>query len=627
MPSVRVSGFKPSINGLHYLNQWPNVPDYQLNILGQNVSIGNASNGLCGGMAYTVADLFEAGLLPPSDTNNPPAGSAAFNYIVARLTNSFDYDDVNQYLSWIQMSNHDTWIAHGLAWHEINEEWPKIKADLGNNTLSPLGLVHGQEPPTVGFLTGIQDLGGCHQVLAWGYDLNGTSLQIYIYDPDNFGDNNSISLDIGNPTHTTPISVSNWADGTYRGFFRTHYAFHDPSTPVSGAFGVTVVSSPGFPNGGLLSAPAKPNPPSKPDQLQPTEGLLVGQSIRSADGRFTIVLQTDGNLVLYANGRIPLWASNTAGHPEVWDVVMQGDGNLVIYDTHQRPLWASNTSGQPGAHLIAQNDGNLVIYDSANRPLWASNTVVPAQPTAPTRTDRLLPNQGLNVGQFINSADDRFRLILQADGNLVLYDQANVPLWASNSVGHPYVWDVVMQGDGNLVIYDVRGNPLWASNTNGHAGAYVVAQNDGNLVIYDSGNRPLWASNTVVPAQPSAPTKPDQLLPNQGLMIGQSITSTNGQFRLILQSDGNLVLYATAVGATWASNTAGHPNVWDVVMQADGNLVVYDLRGKALWASNTNGHPGAYLIVQNDGNLVIYDSANRPLWASNTVRSAAAPAA
>jgi hypothetical protein len=627
MPSVRVSGFKPSVNGLHYLNNWPNVPDYMLNILGQSVSIGNASNGLCGGMVFTVADLFEAGLLPPPDTTNPAEGSDAFNYIVARLTNSFDYDDVNQYLSWIQMSDHDTWIAHGLAWHEINEEWPKIRADLDSNTLSPLGLVHGQEPPTVGFLTGIQDLGGCHQVLAWGYDLNGTSLKIYIYDPDNAGDNNCISLDIGNSAHTTPISVSNWADGTYRGFFRTHYAFHDPRTAISGAFGVTVVSSPGFPNGGSRTAPTKPNPPSRPDQLLPNEGLTVSQSITSADGRFRLILQSDGNLVLYANGRIPLWASNTDGHPEVFDAVMQSDGNLVIYDVNGRPLWASNTNGRPGAHLIAQNDGNLVIYGANNTPLWASNTVVPAQPAAPTRTDRLLANQGLTVGQSIISGDGRFRLILQTDGNLVLYTQAGVPMWASNTAGHTDAWDVVMQADGNLVIYDVRSRAIWASNTNGHPGPYLVAQNDGNLVIYDSANRPLWATNTVVPAQPSAPTKPDQLLINQGLIAGQSITSTDGRFRLILQSDGNLVLYAAGAGATWASNTWGHPNVWDAIMQNDGNLVVYDLQGKALWASNTNGHPGAYLIVQTDGNLVIYDAANHPLWASNTVRAAAAPAA
>jgi hypothetical protein len=255
MTSVRVLNFKPSINGLHYTNDWPSVPDYKLNLLGQTIGIGDASNGLCGGMVYTVRDLFQAGLLPPADRIPPAAGSQAFNYIVARLTNSFDYDDVNQYLSWIQMSDHDTDIAHGLAWHEITEEWPKIKADLDQNLLSPLGLVAGQEPATIGALTGIQDLHLCHQVLAWGYDLNGTALSIHIYDPDYIGDTFTIHLDIGNPAHTTPIAVSNWAAGTYRGFFHTHYTFHDPRNQVSGDFIIPVVISPGFPNGGPIPAP------------------------------------------------------------------------------------------------------------------------------------------------------------------------------------------------------------------------------------------------------------------------------------------------------------------------------------------------------------------------------------
>jgi hypothetical protein len=118
MISVRVAGFDPLVNGLPYTNSWgPGIPDYKLNILGVPVALGAASNGLCGGMVYTVMDLFQAGLLPPYDPTQPAGGTAAFNYIVARLTNSFDYDDVNQYLSWIQMSDHDTLIAHGLAWH------------------------------------------------------------------------------------------------------------------------------------------------------------------------------------------------------------------------------------------------------------------------------------------------------------------------------------------------------------------------------------------------------------------------------------------------------------------------------------------------------------------------------
>ena len=255
MQSVRVLGFDPTVNGLHFLNHFPSgVPDYTFSVLGQTVKLGDASNGLCGGFVYTVKDCFQAGLLPPAQNSLPAAGSPLFNYIVARLTNSFDEPDVNQYLSWIQMTDNDTVLGSGISSHEINEEWPKIKTDLDSNQLSPLGLVHGQEPPTVGFFTGMQDLGECHQVLAYGYDLNGTTLIIYIYDPDQTG-SQTITLDIGHPGSSTPISVSGWAAGTYRGFFRTHYTFHDPRTPASGAFIQTVVTSPGIPSAGPIAHP------------------------------------------------------------------------------------------------------------------------------------------------------------------------------------------------------------------------------------------------------------------------------------------------------------------------------------------------------------------------------------
>jgi hypothetical protein len=263
MQRVRVPLFLPSRNGLHFSNDnWPSEPDYTISVLGQTITLGDASNGLCGGMAYTVADLYLTRLLPPAgpvdpaEGTNPAEGTPLFNYLVARLTNSFDEPDVNQYLSWIQMFDHDTTvlgevIAHGLAWHEITEEWPKIRSDLDNGRPSPLGLVHGHEPPTVGFFTGIQDLGDCHQVLAWGYDLDGTDLTVYIYDPDFSGNDNTITLDIGNPGHTTPISVSNWG-GFFRGFFHTHYQYHDPRTPASGSFIGTVVTSPGITSAGIV---------------------------------------------------------------------------------------------------------------------------------------------------------------------------------------------------------------------------------------------------------------------------------------------------------------------------------------------------------------------------------------
>ena len=256
--SVRVLGFSPATNGLHFANSFPSgTPDYTFSLLGHTVKLGDASNGLCGGFVFTVKDCFATGLLPPADTTAPAGGSDLFNYLVARLTNSFDEPDVNQYLSWIQMNDDDNVIETGLAHHEITEEWPKIKADLDSNQLSTLGLIGAKEPSTVGFVIamGNGDLGKCHQVLAWGYDLDGSTLTLHIYDPNYPGRDSTISLDIGHPSHTSPLDVSGYPPETYRGFFRTHYSYHDPRTEASGAFIQTVVTSPGIGSAGPVARP------------------------------------------------------------------------------------------------------------------------------------------------------------------------------------------------------------------------------------------------------------------------------------------------------------------------------------------------------------------------------------
>ena len=94
-----------------------------------------------------------------------------------------------------------------------------------------------------------------------------------------------------------------------------------------------------------------------PDRMAPGDFLLPGQFRQSADGRFRLVYQVDGNLVLY-QGSTPLWGSGTSG-TELGFAVMQGDGNFVVYDS-TGPVWWSGT-GTPGAFLVVQDDGNTVI--------------------------------------------------------------------------------------------------------------------------------------------------------------------------------------------------------------------------------------------------------------------------
>ncbi len=48
-------------------------------------------------------------------------------------------------------------------------------------------------------------------------------------------------------------------------------------------------------------------------------------------------------------------------------LIMQPDGNLVLYDAANQPRWATGTNGKAVTHVIMQPDGNLVIYNNAAR--------------------------------------------------------------------------------------------------------------------------------------------------------------------------------------------------------------------------------------------------------------------
>ncbi len=226
----RVPGFKPSVSGFRFTNSFAQVPYSGINVAGVNMSIGDASNGMCGGMVYAVRDYFEAGLTP-SPNATAPSGGPLFNYLSRRLFDSFNLPGgLVKYLHLMNpdLPDHETWLSNaglaprGRAWVMIMEEWPKIKADLDQGRLSPLAMIRVKDRDPF-------KMGQNHQVLAYGYSLNNNNLVINVYDPNYPGnDNVTISLNIGNPQHTTDVSYSN--GGTVYCFFRTDYAHSDPTT-------------------------------------------------------------------------------------------------------------------------------------------------------------------------------------------------------------------------------------------------------------------------------------------------------------------------------------------------------------------------------------------------------------
>ena len=87
---VRVPSFKPSTSGFAYNNAWPSNPIRQFK-LGNvaSLNIGDAANGLCGGMSFTLADLHKLGMIGGPDAQ-PAFGSARYEYIVQRQIDSFE---------------------------------------------------------------------------------------------------------------------------------------------------------------------------------------------------------------------------------------------------------------------------------------------------------------------------------------------------------------------------------------------------------------------------------------------------------------------------------------------------------------------------------------------------------
>ena len=257
------------------------------------------------------------------------------------------------------------------------------------------------------------------------------------------------------------------------------------------------------------------------------------------------------------------------------------------------------------------------------------------------------------------SRNRKYKLIGQSDGNLVIYKitpSGESAIWASNTNNGPGNYNFIFRDDGILWIFN-SNKVIWASNSAGWGANKLVLRDDGNLIIYapygSGGYREVWWSGSGqsedepkpnllpppfvfvppplkfnaglkndTPCQAvSAPNAPSDTANFNRTFQDAPLTSCSGQYKLIGQSDGNLVIYkVTPSGESpiWASNTNNGAGSYNFIFQSDGNLVIYN-SNKPIWASNSNGKGGNRLVMQNDGNLVIY-APYGPLWASNSVQ-------
>ncbi|KAH9998553.1 bulb-type lectin domain-containing protein [Xylariaceae sp. FL0662B] len=102
----------------------------------------------------------------------------------------------------------------------------------------------------------------------------------------------------------------------------------------------------------------------------------------------------------------------------------------------------------------------------------------------------------LLAGQSLFSEDGSTELKMQKDGKIAVYWGGSCQF--QNTAEQRYdIKGLHMQEDGNLVMYDNNDKPVWHSDTAGSIGDSTVVcavQNDGNVVLYKG--TPIWASQT-----------------------------------------------------------------------------------------------------------------------------------
>jgi hypothetical protein len=240
---------------------------------------------------------------------------------------------------------------------------------------------------------------------------NGSQKALWASGTNGKGGNRCIMQGDGNLVIYTPANKALWSSNT----------FHDPgSTFVMQDDGNGVIYNTAHKAiwaSNTVQKPVPSGPSATGDTMRPGQVLNPGQSIRSNSGKFTFILQTDGNLVLYKNlstgGQKALWASNTNGKP-TQVCIMQGDGNLVLYDVDGNALWSSNTFHDAGARLVMQDDGNAVIYRTNNSAAWATNTWMQ---TVNLHVKVLTNPSRFSLAQMVNTMRD---IYIDAGINVVL---------------------------------------------------------------------------------------------------------------------------------------------------------------------------------------------------------------
>ncbi|HET8910557.1 MAG TPA: CHAP domain-containing protein, partial [Ktedonobacteraceae bacterium] len=319
-------------------------------------------------------------------------------------------------------------------------------------------------------------------------------------------------------------------------------------------------------------------------------------------------------------GAVAWWAAtkiNPFGHVGIVDSV-SADGNTIVVSDYN-----DKSDGKYDSYSISKNnerwpDGFLHIADTGNG-TETPGTAAPSNIGGPGLgvgnainhgNDHLLVNQTLQANQYMTSVNVQSVLIMQPDGNLVLYTGPGYhPIWSSKTFGHPGAY-AKLESNGDFVVYSQSGTTLWHSQRYGSPDKLIM-QSDGNLVEFSSG-LPIWSTATSH-VDKTIFMGSDQLNSADTMGPNDYIRSSDGRYIIILQPDNNLVEYGPGWHPIWSTQNEDRGGS-SVIMQSDGNLIQYTPNKVSVWSSGTGGNSSSFAMLQPDGSFVIYSTGETPIW-------------
>jgi len=246
------------------------------------------------------------------------------------------------------------------------------------------------------------------------------------------------------------------------------------------------------------------------------------------------------------------------------DVAAKRDGNSYIM-SNGIPLWASNTSGQTGNTATLTNDGGLAILNSTGASSFSTPTKEPVNymgcyADKSSRTMEMPEGDGHNYNRNTCqqlSQDKGYKYYGLQDSITGENAQCELSNDLNNIKKYGIATNCTQLADGSWS-GGSYSNAVYTMDPDELANYFLILQDDGNMCIY-RGSGPndnqgvIWASGTTSkqkePNLNFAATKgkfgKNWISAGAALVSGDFIGSNNGAIYLVMQTDGNLVLYTS----------------------------------------------------------------------------------